>query len=492
MSEEIEQKIEKMATLNTNSSKTNYTIKINDIINKYRTQLEQLKTNSTINNQETKNESIILLSNLPKAPVRPITATQSPTIIKENISYSKLNHKFSSELIEEIKNDNIKLQTALTAEKLKNARLNSQIESYEFELNKTKKEIIELKSKLAYKENELIEQMSNINDINNINNNINNDLNKIKEENKISKNIIQKFIELFNKNIDLLNKSDLILFGNNTRINYLENPYDGKNQKLTLFAIKSLDNLINKLLQDNKELYEELIEVKKDLDQQTNFKRELAKMNNIKEENLILTEQLKSFLKENEIIKNEKAKLKYKIKELNEINNINDYIKNNIDIMNMNNINNNKYQMFNFTSNKRSNYFNNYKKPIINNNQNYSHNYNRNDFLNNKYNDSEERSLKNIKDYYNYAYNSKRDTKNNKNKSISVNKINNYINNNFNNKTFSNNPKRRKINLENFSNINNINNTYDYNNQNEVRDFISTEFERPIDNLKNKMPIFGK
>ena len=492
MSKEIEQNLDKRTILNKNSSKIDYTIKIDDIISKYRTKLEQLKTNSTENNQKTKSESVIILSNIPKAQILPITAKQSPKIIKENISNLKQNNIFSSELVEEIKNDNIKLQTALTSEKLKIAKLNSQIESYEFELNKAKKEIIELKSKLAYKENELIDQINNINDINNINNSINKDINRIKDENKINKNIIQRFFELFNKNIDLLNKSDLIPFGNNSKIIYLENDYEGKNLKLSLFAIKSIDNLINKLLQDNKELYGQIIELQKNLDQQTNFQRELAQMKTIKEENLILNEQLKSFVKENEIIKNENTKLKNKIKEIKQINNINDYIKNNIDTnyMNLNNINqiydnfNNKNQMFNINSNKRkSNYFNNYKGPRINNNQNYIQNYNRNDSAGNEYHYNEERSLKNIKDYYNYAFNSQR---NSKNKNNNNNKINNYISNNLHNKTFSNNPENRKINLDEISNVNN---KYDYNNQNEVRDFSSTEFERPIVNLKNNMMI---
>ena len=487
MSEENEQNINKRSILNNNSSKTDYAIKIDDIISKYRANLEQLKINSTSNNPKNKSESVIILSNIPKAKIQPITEKQSPIIIKENISNLKQNNKFSSELVEEIKNDNIKLQTALTSEKLKNVKLNSQMESYELELNKAKKEIIELKSKLAYKENEIFDKMNNINEINSINNSINKDINRIKDENNINKNIIQRFIELFNKNIDLLNKSNLIPFGNNSKLNYLEKDYDGKNQKLSLFALKSLDNLINKLLQDNKELYEQLIELQKNLDQQTNFQRELAQMKNIKEENIILNDQLKSFVKENEIIKNENTKLKNKIKELNQINSINDYIKNNIDTNYMNNINqiydnfNNKNQLFNINSNKRrNNYFNNYKRPRINNNQNYSQNYNRNDFSNNEYLDNEERSLKNIKDYYNYAYNSQRNTTN------KGNNIKNYISNHLHNKTFSNNPENRKINLDKISNINN---TYDYNNQNEVRDFSSTGFERPIVNLKNKMMI---
>ena len=317
--------IEKEITLTNKSSRLNYALKIDDIISKYRTQLEQLKTNSTKINQGPKRENLIILTNIPNRPSEENIITKSPKITKENILDSQSQkHKFSSEFIQEIQNDNIKLQSALMTEKLKITKLNSEKESYAFQLKEAKKEIIELKNKLAYKENELIDQMNNIN---NINNNRNNDLNRIKDENNKIKNIIHKFFEIFNKYFELLRKSNLIPLGINSRINYLKNDNEGNIKKLPLFAIKSIDDLINKLLQDNKELFDQLVEIKKFLDQQNNLQTELEKMKNIKEENLILNEKLQYYAQEMEIYKNENSNLKEQINELNEIININNYIK---------------------------------------------------------------------------------------------------------------------------------------------------------------------
>ena len=481
MSKEIiHQNIEKKAISNENTSMQNYTIKIDDIINKYRTQLEKIKTNSVIESKGPKNENLIILTNIPKTTIPPTITTQPPLNNNEKIKNLQPKfHKFSSELTEEIQNDNIKLQSELTTEKLKVANLNSQVENYELELNKAKEEIIQLKNKLAYKEKELVDQ---INNINNINNNINNDIKKINIENNINKNIIQKFFEIFNKNIDLLKKSNLIPSENNPTINFLENDYEGKNQNLSLFAIKCIDNLINKLLADNKELYEQIVEIKKILDQQNNIQRELEQIKHIKEENLVIKEKYDSFSQENEILKKENTKLKNKLKDLNEIDNINSYINNNIEKknMNINNINNNN-QKLSFSPKVRNNFYNNYKSSRINSyhyNNNNSQNYNGNDFTfsKNENDDSNNRSIKNINDYYNY---SRRNTKNNLKKNI----INSYNNNYFNT------TGDRKINLSEFSNIDNIRNTYDYNNQNKNPNFSVTGFGITNDKINNNIMI---
>ena len=503
---------EKETFLNSKSSRDNYMIKIDDIINKYRTQLEQIKTNSTKNNQGPKSENLIIFTNIPNRPVEENITIRSPKIIKENMLNSQSEkHKFSSEYIQEIQNDNIKLQSALTSEKLKIVQLNSEKEGYEFELKEAKNEIIELKNKLAYKENELIGQ---INNMNNINNNRNNDINIIKDENNKIKIIIQKFFEIFNKYFDLLRKSNLIPYGINSRINYLENDYEGSNQKLSLFAIKSINDLINKLLQDNKELYDQLVEIKKFLDQHNNLQAELEKMKNIKKENIILNEKSKSYEQEIEIYKKENANLKEQIKELNEINNINNYIKNRIESNNMNinnnhqiydNFNNNNNyssQIFNLTPNIRNNYFSYYKntkansfcghhlKKLIIDNGNYSSNfndiqkynqYNKNDFSfnENENNNHDEKKLKKNKNVLNYNYNYSYGNIN-MIKNISDNNINDYINNNVNNRTYYNNTENRKINLNELSNNNN---------QNENKDFNSTGYGKSMDKLKNKILI---
>ena len=376
--------------LNPNYSKPNFVNQIDDIINKYKSQLEQLKNNGI--NQKNQEQSIETL------PIVTTATLQSKTLSslmdaqetkKENVQ--NISTKFSSELKKELQNDNIKLQSALTSEKLNSVKLNSQIENYELELSKSKQEIAELQNQLINQGEEFMSQI----------NNINNDIQKIKDENNININIIQRFFELFNKNIDLFNKSKIISCDKNTRINYLENDYEGNNQKLSVFVVNNLDILINKLLQDNKELYEQLIESKKIFDEQNNLQREMDGVREIKEENLILKEQLKNLMKENEIFQKENLKMKNNLIELN------NYINNNLNVSNNNQIND-------VHNNYRNNYFNNYKRQRINSHINYN---------NNIAND------KNIKENYNSSTNIKNNIANKNN--ISDNRDNyKYINNN--------------------------------------------------------------
>ena len=241
--ENIQQKSEEENIPEENSSKPNFVNQIDDIINKYKSQLQQLKTNSFQNN---KNKDQIpqtpITTNSQKRIIPLVLTTPPPEIKKKDIQ--EINPpQFSSELSKEMQNDNIKLQSALTAEKLNVVKLTSQIENYEIELNKAKEEILDLQNQLTNKENEFMAQM------NNMTNNINNDINKLKEQDDLNRSIIQKFFELFNKNIDLFNKSKILSCDKNTRINYLENDIEGNNQKLSIFVVNSLDILINKLLQ---------------------------------------------------------------------------------------------------------------------------------------------------------------------------------------------------------------------------------------------------
>jgi hypothetical protein len=245
---------EKEIIQNENSPNKNFVNQIDDIINKYKTQLQQLKINTSQNNQEKKDEILPkLTTTFSKNLDSPLLSPSSPEINKENLNINRI----PLELTKELENDNLKLQSALTAEKLNVVKLTSKIESYELELRKAKEEIIELQNQLANKENEFINQM------NNITSNINYDIDKMKNEIVSNKSIIQKFFELFNKNVELFNKSKIFYCDRNTKIIYLENDFEGNNQKLSTFVINSLDILINKLLQDNKELYEQLIDVKK-------------------------------------------------------------------------------------------------------------------------------------------------------------------------------------------------------------------------------------
>ena len=182
------------------NSKSNLVNQIDNIINKYKTQLEEMKTYSNQNIQDSNIETLPMLSTETVQSRTLSTLIGAQDLKNENLQNNTNN--FSSELTKEIKNDNLKLQSALTSEKLNSVKLNSQIENYIFELNKSKQEISDLQNQLINQENEFMNQMNIIKD----------DINIIKEENKVNINIIKKFFELYNKNILLFNKSKIISY----------------------------------------------------------------------------------------------------------------------------------------------------------------------------------------------------------------------------------------------------------------------------------------
>ena len=445
-------------------SEDNYTKpianQIDDIISKYRTQLEKLKTNTNQDNKDNSIESFPIITSATLKSKTLSTLIDLPEIKNENIQKNE-SKQYSSDLTREIQNDNIKLQTALTAEKLNTIKLNTQLEKYKLELNKAKQEITELKNKLKNKEEEVMNQI----------NDINNDINKIKDENNLNINIIQRFFELFNKNIDLFNKTKIITIDRKTRLIYLEDDREDNNQKISIFAVNSLDILINKLLKDNKELYNQLIETKKILDEQNNTPRETYTIKEIKKDYLILKEQLQDMIRENELIKNENIKLKNHLVELN------NYINNNNNF----NINN---QINRFNDYERNNYFNNYTRQRNNSYNNINHNkkYNYNEInketnLNNyKVNNNNNTSSRNIRTNLTFQ----NPMNNNSFENNNYYNIDNYKNNYY--KTDENvNINNNEINNENNNNDYIYNYNFNNNNLKENQKVDDTLYERPID-----------
>ena len=465
LEENKENKQEKDLASDYNNSKPNFVNQIDDIINKYKTQLEQLKTNSNLTNQEHSIETLPVISSATLQSKTIFSLIEPPELKYEKIK-NNVKSPYSSDLLKEIQNDNIKLQSSLTAEKINTFKLNSQIENYEIELNKSKKEILDLQNQISKRENEFMTEI----------NNIYNDINKIKEENIINIHIIQNFFELFNKNIDLFNKSKIISLDQNSRLNYIENDYEGKNQELSIFVINSLNILINKLLHDNKELYEQLIETKKIFDEQNIIQREIEGIKDIKKENLILKTQLENLIQENRNLKNDNIKLKNNLIEINNyINNMNKFRFNPINNIASNTINNN---------------INNYKRQRINSYQEYNNKNNFNENVNNDIN------LNNFKDYNNNR------NKNIKNKAMNKNNENS-INNNDNSKKYNSfnnniniiyktdeNIKTSNCDLINNNSINKDNIYTSNNNENSKN--IETGFERPIEQLKKKIMLLEK
>ena len=422
---------------NKNSSKQDITYQIDDIINKYKTQLAELKQKSTKRNN---------------------------SYIYEPVQSKTIKNDISPNLSKEIQNDNIKLQSLLTEEKLKTSRLKAQVENYENELKKIKQEMNELNIILNNKEKEYNQTIS---DMEGKINNVMNDQTSL-----LNKNIIQNFFELYNKYIDIFYKSKIISLNNAQKINYLQNDSEGQNHQMAIFVVNNFDILIKKLLQDNKELYEQLIEVRKVMDQQNIMQRELEGMKGIKEENLILKNKIEKISNENNKLKNDNKKLKNNLIELNNYMenrfdnyNLNNHMKRNIMNDSNNNIFNNKNQGMHSYNNIYNNFDFNYKK--VNNTQNFT--------TRRDYNKSSD--IKNIRVSMNR-------------KKLNMDKINsNYSsrpNKIYNEKSYSKTDENR--------NRNNILNNYDQNaltldtNINNINSNING-FERPIEKLKKKIMI---
>ena len=294
---------------------------VDKIISKYKTQLEQLKPRKNLYSLTNTNNSFMQEDNI-----------NSNTYIKYNNE-----KKNKSVLTQEMENDNIKLGSALTLEKSKVVQLlnllkikeneinnlKQQIDGFEFKLSDLEKkyqEIIEsMRQEQQNKINELYKKMSN--EINKANINLddnkkNNEILLEKYNKELNKNnkIIKIFFDFFNKNIEVYKKTE-ILKGEQ---NFIIKSKDYSEDKAVL-AIETWDKLINKLFQDNKDLYNELVRLKSEMgnynilmNQNTNY---------IQQENEYLKQIIDKLTFENNVLKNEKSRQ-------NQINNSNN---NNVD-----------------------------------------------------------------------------------------------------------------------------------------------------------------
>ena len=295
---------------------------VDKIISKYKTQLEQLKPRKNLYSLTNKNNSFMQEDNI-----------NSNTYIKYNNE-----KKNKSVLTQEMENDNIKLGSALTLEKSKVVQLlnllkikeneinnlKQQIDGFEYKLSDLEKkyqEIIEsMRQEQQNKINELYKKMSN--EINKANINLddnkkNNEILLEKYNKELNKNnkIIKIFFDFFNKNIEVYKKTE-ILKGEQ---NFIIKSKDYSEDKVVL-AIETWDKLINKLFQDNKDLYNELVRLKSEMgnynilmNQNTNY---------IQQENESLKQIIDKLTFENNVLKNENKSRQ------NQINNSNN---NNVD-----------------------------------------------------------------------------------------------------------------------------------------------------------------
>ena len=295
---------------------------VDKIISKYKTQLEQLKPRKNLYSLTNTNNSFMQEDNI-----------YSNTYIKYNNE-----KKNKSVLTQEMENDNIKLGSALTLEKSKVVQLlnllkikeneinnlKQQIDGFEFKLSDLEKkyqEIIEsMRQEQQNKINELYKKMSN--EINKANINLddnkkNNEILLEKYNKELNKNnkIIKIFFDFFNKNIEVYKKTE-ILKGEQ---NFIIKSKDYSEDKAVL-AIETWDKLINKLFQDNKDLYNELVRLKSEMgnynilmNQNTNY---------IQQENESLKQIIDKLTFENNVLKNENKSRQNQIKNSNNNNNV--------------------------------------------------------------------------------------------------------------------------------------------------------------------------
>ena len=235
-----------------------------------------------------------------------------------NIKLFNEKNNLIPELEYEIKNDNMKLGSALTLEKSKVVQLLNLLKFKEEEIKNLKKQVNNFEIKINDIENKYqkiiysleTQQSIKLNDIysniTNEKNRIRNDYDKIKRNTEINfgqinndlrdnQKIIKFFFDLFNKYIDLYIKTEILPKRNNLFI--MENNYSEEN---ALFAVETLEKLINKLVQDNKDLFNELIRLNGEIksndiisNQNNNFIRRQKSslgqfVNNLSDENKFL------------------------------------------------------------------------------------------------------------------------------------------------------------------------------------------------------------
>ena len=310
---------------NKNNTVPDIVQQVDKIISKYKLQLEQIKPKNIINSNNNyipQDKMMIKLSD-----INNINNRESKEDFINNNNYLKYNNKNNAVLTHEIQNDNIKLGSALTLEKSKVVQLlnllkikdneisnlKQQINTFEIKLNDLEKKyqdvINTMKQEQENKLNELYNKMNNENkkiQINFNENKKNSDILLGKYNNELNDNqkILKIFFDFFNKNIEVYKKTD-ILNGENLLIK--SNDYSEEKAAL---AIDTWDKLINKLFQDNKDLYNELVRLKGEMsnydiimNQNTNY---------IQQENDSLKQLVEKLSFENKILKNNNNKVNQK------------------------------------------------------------------------------------------------------------------------------------------------------------------------------------
>ena len=279
---------------------------VDKIISKYKNQLEQIKPRryleeTNFNNYDIREEDDI---------------NNNYNTYNKFINDDRKNMPF---LTQEMEKDNIKLGSALSLEKSKVVQLlnllkiketeindlKNQIDNFEIKLNEIKTKyqdiIRSMEQEQTNKLNELYNKMSDENNRIQLNlneNQKNNELMLGKYNYELSKNekINKIFFDFFNKNIEIYKKTE-ILIGENLLIN--EKDYS---EEKAILAVETWDKLINKLFQDNKDLYNELVRLKGEIGNYDIIMNQNS--NYIQKENESLKQLVEKMNYENNFLKN--------------------------------------------------------------------------------------------------------------------------------------------------------------------------------------------
>lgn len=261
------------------SEKENYEADIDNIINEYKTQLEVIKTKTSC---------------VQNSPNQNIQGASQPD---SKISEPKIpSNSFSDELRDELKNDNIKLQSELTLSKSQINTLNSTITSQANEIKTLSERVALLENELKIKDKEYNEK------INEIKNKLTEDnSSKLKQQNdqfevqkqklneicSSNKNILYNYFDYLNKNSNLFIKAQII--NNDLNFVYSENDHS-VNEKNFQDSLSVLDSFVHKLMNDNTEMFNQLVNYKNMVESNENINSQNLK--DLKLENMLLKQQL--------------------------------------------------------------------------------------------------------------------------------------------------------------------------------------------------------
>ena len=314
-----------------NNNKYSLLNEIDRIINQSKVQLEEVQlkkqNDKNIYQCDMINDSLIFM----KSDKKDIISG------KENISLNINTNKNDNKIDDNLKlKNNVndkdfdleriiqKLTSELTIERVKVRDLTLKLKAKEKEISSLMQQIKYTQMNCYNKQNHFLklleENDNNIFITKNINNNVkeanifstNNNLGDLNDDALVTKS----FFDFFNKYINLFSQMDIISNNYDSMLVYIENDINNINIKNANFAIKTFDTLIDKLIKDNKDLYEQLMKCKdngneeyigEDIIENNSGFSDIKNIENIKYENILLKNQLQKLIEDFKNVKSDNA-----------------------------------------------------------------------------------------------------------------------------------------------------------------------------------------